>query len=295
MLTRLLARDFRNFAELDVAVPGRGVVIVGENGHGKTNLLEAAAYLSLLRSMRGARDADMIRFGAPALHVRAELGSPSRVNTASVGYERASRRKKATLDGVEQPRLTAALGALPSVGFSPADVSLVAGSPGERRRYLDVALALSSRPYLSALQQFRAALLRRNAVLRTAQREGGNTRATTDQVAIWEPMLAEHGAMVTAIRQQFVRGHAERFAQLAVAIGERQPVSMRYTVSSGSLGSSGSGTTGPGSAATATIDDSALDGPLGTRRVREALFTLGAGSSAWSGNASRHDAGWAAS
>lgn len=228
MLTRLGARDFRNFQELDVAVPARGLVIVGENGHGKTNLLEAVAYLSLLRSMRGARDADMIRFGAPALHVRAELGAASTAHAVTIGYERATRRKKATLDGVEQSRLTSALGALPSVGFSPADVSLVAGSPGERRRYLDVALALSSRVYLSALQQFRAALLRRNALLKQAQREGARAHTLTDQISVWEPVLAEHGAVVAAMRQQFVEGHAARFSQLAQSIGERQTVTMKY-------------------------------------------------------------------
>ncbi len=234
MLTRLVVRDFRNFTHLDVAFPSRGIVIVGENGHGKTNLLEAAAYLSLLRSMRGARDADMIRFGAPALHVRADLTRPATVHSVSVGYERATKRKKAMLDGVEQSRLTAALGALPSVGFSPADVSLVAGSPGERRRYLDVALALSSRPYLTALQQYRAALLRRNAVLRQAQRDGSRSKghSLAEQASVWEPVLAEQGAIVTAIRQQFVRGHAGRFSQLSAAIGEHQLVTMRYAVSS---------------------------------------------------------------
>lgn len=234
MLTRLTARDFRNFAHLDVLVPARGLVIVGDNGHGKTNLLEAVAYLSLLRSTRGARDMDMVRFGAPALHVRAELNRPASAHTVSVGYERQTRRKKATLDGVEQPRLTAALGALPSVGFSPADVSLVAGSPGERRRYLDVALALSSPRYLTALQQYRGALLRRNALLRKAQRDGGTPRHSglVDEISLWEPVLAEHGAMVTALRHVFVHGHAERFGELARAIGESQPVTMRYSASS---------------------------------------------------------------
>ena len=232
MLTRLSAREFRNFEQLDVAVPARGLVIIGENGQGKTNLLEAVAYLSLLRSMRGARDADMIRFGAAALHVRAEVTAPATMHAVSVGYERSTRRKKATIDGVEQTRLTAALGALPSVGFSPADVTLVSGSPSERRRYLDVALALSSRPYLVALQQYRAALLRRNTILRQAQRDGPRATGLADQVSLWEPMLAEHGALVTAMRHAFVRGHAERFSQLADAIGEQQPVTMRYTVSS---------------------------------------------------------------
>ncbi len=233
MLTRLVARDFRNFAHLDVSVPSRGVVIVGENGQGKTNLLEAVAYLSMLRSVRGARDADMIRFGQSAFHVRAELNVPARAHTVSVGYERVSKRKKATLDGVEQAKLTSALGAVPSVTFSPADVALVAGSPSERRRYLDVALALSSRPYLQALQQFRAALLRRNALLRAGQREhGSRAAAIAEQASLWEPTLAEHGATVSAIRHEFVRTHAERFAQLALSIGERQAVTMRFAVSS---------------------------------------------------------------
>ena len=233
MLARLVARDFRNFEQLNVVVPSNGLVIVGENGQGKTNLLEAAAYLALLRSMRGARDVDMIRFGAAALHVRAELSS-SVVQQVAVGYERATKRKKATLDGVEQTRLTAALGAVPSVGFSPADVALVAGSPGERRRYLDVALALSSPAYLAALQHFRGALVRRNAVLRLVHRDAGLARsaAHAEVVRVWEPVLAEQGATVTALRLRFVAGHAERFAELARTIGERQPVAMRYATTS---------------------------------------------------------------
>ncbi len=239
MLTRIIARDFRNFEQLDIVVPSRGLVVVGDNGHGKTNLLEAVGFLSCLRSIRGARDADMIRFGAQALHVRAQLAAPATTSSVSVGYERSTKRKKATLDGVELPRLTSALGALPSVCFSPADVLLVTGSPSERRRYLDVALALSSRAYLHALQQYRAALARRNALLRQAQRDGARTtmstgHALTDQVSVWEPALAEHGAVVTAMRLTYVRGHAERFSQLAAAIGERLPVTMRYASASAS-------------------------------------------------------------
>ena len=105
MLSRLIASDYRNFTRLDVDIPAAGLVVIGENGHGKTNLLEAVAYLALLRSFRGARDADVVRFGAPAFHVRAALTRPSAYDTISVGYERSSRRKRATLDGVEQPRL----------------------------------------------------------------------------------------------------------------------------------------------------------------------------------------------
>jgi DNA replication and repair protein RecF len=228
VLVHLAARAFRNFTHLDVEVPTRGLVVVGENGHGKTNLLEAVAYLALLRSFRGARDADVVHFGAAAFHVRATLGAPAPWHTVSVGYERATKRKRATLDGVEQARLTNALGALPSVAFSPADVSLVAGGPGERRRYLDVLLALSSPAYLQALQQYRAALRRRNAALRLAQRDGGRAHEHDARVSVWEPALAEYGGFVVAARHAFVHDRGEQYRQLCTAIGEREGAVLRY-------------------------------------------------------------------
>jgi DNA replication and repair protein RecF len=232
VLTRLVLRDFRNFAHLDIAVPPAGMVIVGENGQGKSNLLESVAYLSLLRSSRGARDADCLRFGAAAFHVRAEIMPPAFHHGVGVGYERATKRKRATVDGVEQRRLANALGALPSVSFAPADVALVAGGPGERRRYLDVALALTSSTYLAALQQFRAALLRRNAELKTAQREHARAGSNLDaRVAVWEAALSRHGATIAAHRKTFAEKHAARFSELSASIGETQTMTMRYVPS----------------------------------------------------------------
>jgi len=228
MLEHLTIRDFRNIAALDLDLEPAGLAVVGDNGHGKTNLLEAIAYLRLLRSWRGARDADVVRFGAPAFHVRARLCAPAVAHTVSIGYERAGKRKRATLDGVEQPRLSDVLGALPSVCFSPADVNLIAGGPGERRRFLDVALALTSRHYLHALQQYRSALLRRNATLRELQRTGRTTASAAANAAVWEPALCEHGAGLIAARRAWTAHHAEPYAALCAAIGEALPSTMRY-------------------------------------------------------------------
>lgn len=237
-LRRLAVRDFRNLERVDLAVPPDGLTIVGENGHGKTNLLESVYYLELLRSVRGARDADLVRFGAGGFHVAAEVAVPvgdsdaeraGRVVTreVGVGFERATKRKRVRIDGAEVARLSDALGAVPSVIFSPGDVVLVAGSPSERRRYLDVALALTSRRYLTALQAYRGALVRRNAALRDAARSGrGEGRAS-----VWEPALAEHGAVLWTERRRWVRQHAEAFAQLCAAIGERAPMRLRYATS----------------------------------------------------------------
>jgi DNA replication and repair protein RecF len=221
-LTSIAIRDFRNIERAEIEIPPDGVAIVGDNGQGKTNFLEAIAYLELLRSMRGVRDRDLVRFGAGAFHIAAESrGTP--VERASVGVERAG-KKRVTLDGVDTPRLTDALGALPSVCFSPADTALIAGAPAERRRYLDIALALSSKRYLAALRQYRAALARRNAALREAARPG----ARSSSVASWEPALAEHGAVLIEERRSWVAEGAAEFTRLCAEIGERAPMLIAY-------------------------------------------------------------------
>jgi DNA replication and repair protein RecF len=227
-LRALTLRDFRNIAYAELACGDDGIVVLGENGHGKSNLIEAIAYLRLLRSQRGARDRDLIRFGAPAFHVAAELhGTAAHRATAAVDKQG---RKKITLDGGEPERLTDALDALPSVSFSPRDVDLVAGSPAERRRYLDITLALTSRSYLNALRHYRGALARRNAALRDAAKapRGATASAAASGVAAWEPALAEHGAVLVTHRREWVAARAAEFAEQCVAIGERGAPTLGY-------------------------------------------------------------------
>ena len=228
-LSRLTVRDFRNLAHVELVPAADGLVLVGENGQGKTNLLEAIYYLQILRSARGARDQDLVRFGAAGFRISAEA-TVGRRHTITAAFERAGKRKKVTIDGLEPARLSDALGSLPSVMFSPRDVELVAGAPSERRRFLDVALALTSRRYLSALQQYRAALIRRNAALRDAARKGesgGIARAS-----VWEPALAEHGAVLWAGRVAWVERVADDFSRLTASIGERADARIRYATSS---------------------------------------------------------------
>ena len=227
MLRTLALRDFRNLARVDLSFPPEGAVVIGDNGQGKSNLLEAIYYLHLLRSVRGARDVDVARFGAPGFHVaaRAEGGTHHEI---SAGFEREGRRKRVRLDGAEPQRLSDALGALPCVLFSPADVELVSGAPSARRRYLDILLALSSRPYLTALQRYRHALAQRNAALRDALRLSSGAAKAEQRIAVWEAPLAEHGAMLWLERVRWADQAAPRFAALCAAIGERSPVSLRY-------------------------------------------------------------------
>jgi DNA replication and repair protein RecF len=196
---------------------------VGDNGQGKTNLIEAIAYLGSLRSVRNARDRDLVRHGAAQFHVRATVAGNA-ARDLGIGVDRATGRKRILLDNVEVPRQTEALGVLPSVVWSPADVALIAGGPAERRRFLDVMLALSSRAYLTALREYRAALDRRNATIRSVQRTGRGG----DAVAAWEGALAERGALVASARYTWVQERAPEFMRLCTAIGETQVAALGY-------------------------------------------------------------------
>ena len=223
-LDALTARDFRNLERVDLELPAAGLLLVGENGQGKTNFLEAIYYLQLLRSMRGARDQDLVRFGAAGFHLAARVAS-DRAREVAIGFERAGKRKRVRVDGAVVERLGDAVGALPAVMFSPADVELVAGGPAMRRRFLDIMLAVASRGYLRALQRYRGVLVRRNAALRDAARHHSGSAGA--RIEVWDEPLAEYGALLWAERQSWVRIVASRFTELCHAIGG-DTVSMRY-------------------------------------------------------------------
>jgi DNA replication and repair protein RecF len=222
-LDRISIRDFRNLERVDLDLPLEGIAIIGDNGHGKTNLLEAVYYLEILRSMRDARDQDLTRFEAAGFHLSARVQSPTHHEIA-IGFDRPTRRKKVTIDGVAPRRLSEGLGRFPSVMFSPRDLDMIIGAPSERRRYLDLLLSLTDRRYLHALQHYRANLARRNAALRNSARRGSND----SEVSVWEPALAEHGSVLIESRAKWVSDRASEFSRLAESIGEKENAEMRY-------------------------------------------------------------------
>ena len=219
---QIRVRQFRNFARLELRVPEAGAAIIGDNGSGKTNLLEAVHYLEIFRSFRGAADEQLVRFGGEAFHVRGEFEdrASGRSLEITAAYEPRTRRKRVTVDGVETERLGDAIGRLGTVIFSPSDVQIVAGAPGERRRFLDIVLSLNVRGYLDALQRYRQVLRQRNALLR----DGRSTAA----LSAWDAGLVESGAQIISARSAWVRGHAARFAQIHDAIGGAGPARLAY-------------------------------------------------------------------
>lgn len=248
-LAHLHLRNFRNFFEQRLEFPSQGVAIVADNGQGKTNLLEAIYYLEIFRSFRGAPDEQLVRFGADVFRAQGTLrddAGDERVLAAA--FELKRRRKKVTLGGAEPSRLGDAIGGVGAVIFSPADVTLVGGAPGERRRFLDIVLSLAEPGYLAALQRFRQVLFQRNALLRTG--------ADPALVAAWNGGLAEWGSRVILARARWTADHAPSFARHYAEVSGGTSAVLEYLPS---LREGWEGGDGGGAEAIATAYRAALD------------------------------------
>lgn len=163
-----------------------------------------------------------MRFDAAAFHLRGrfeDTGSGTGVEVTAA-YETKGRRKRVTVNGGETERLSEAIGHVGAVIFSPSDVSIVAGSPGERRRYLDIVLSLHEPGYLQALQRYRQALRQRNTMLRQG--------APAALLEAWTEPLLSPAARVMAARARWVDAYAPRFADRYTAISDGLRAEMRY-------------------------------------------------------------------
>ncbi len=230
-LQKLRLRNFRNFADDVVEFPERGAALIGDNGQGKTNLLEAVYYLEIFRSFRGARDDQLINFGGGHFRVEGHLlggadgagGGPDQGVDVAAGYVRDGRRKKVTIDGSEPGRVAEAIGRVGTIVFTASDVEIVAGGPSARRRFLDIILSLVEPGYLSALQRYRQILAQRNGLLRDGASLAG--------LAAWNAGLVDAGSGICAARARWVVGHRESFASYCASISGGQATGLDYVPS----------------------------------------------------------------
>ena len=168
-------QDFRNVELARLRLEGDAVFVVGPNGQGKTNLLEAIGLVTALRSFRTTETKALIRWGKREARVLCEL-QHEHEGTAVLDIRLRPRGKEIELDGSPVPRLAAIIGHFPTVALSSHDIQLLRGGPGLRRRFLDLLLAGADPCYFDCLRRYTRALKERNALLK-AGRSGGELAA----------------------------------------------------------------------------------------------------------------------
>jgi len=220
-LTSLSLRDFRNLSAVDLELPPGICVFFGDNGQGKTNLLEAVYLLATLKSFRGAKNKELVRFerdgertkaAADCAVIKGRLLTGSLPRDYQVTVE--PKGKRLRVDGKDPRGLPNYFSGIKAVSFVPSDLRMVDGGPDLRRDFLDRAAFTLDASYLDVAREYRTALRQKNALLRDGKRTGrGPDRAL---LGVWNDRLVVGGTEVIARRVGFL----ERFAPTFRAVHE---------------------------------------------------------------------------
>jgi DNA replication and repair protein RecF len=203
-VAHLSLRDFRSYTEVELPLDAGVTALVGPNGQGKTNLVEAVGYLSTLGSHRVAQDAPLVRLGAERAVVRGQVVRDDRSLLLEVEIT-PGKANRARVNRSPVPRARDMLGILRSVLFAPEDLALVKGDPAERRRFLDDLLVLRAPRYAGVRADYDRVLKQRNALLRS----GAGRRAEQVDLRtleVWDSHLSTAGAELLAGRIDLVEG-----------------------------------------------------------------------------------------
>ena len=182
-LDRLEVVDFRNHDRASAELPAGVSALVGPNGVGKTNLLEAAGYLATLGSHRVGQDAALIRAGCSSAVIRAAVQRAGRRLLVDLEL-RAGSGVRGRVNGAPVPRARDLLGVVRATVFAPEDLGLVRGDPEERRRFLDTLATQRLPRYHGSRQDYDRVLRQRNTLLRSA---GGRLPASAlATLEVWD-------------------------------------------------------------------------------------------------------------
>ncbi len=220
-LKKLSLLHFKNIARQELEFC-RGVnCLVGDNGAGKTNVMDAIYYLSMCKSSLPMTDTQSIRHGEEGFLVEGQYLSDEEKNERIVCSFTRKGGKVLKRNGKEYERLADHVGLVPTVIVSPADNALISDAAEERRRYLNACISQLDRPYLANVMRYNAVLAERNRLLKMQPDE--------TMLAIYDDQLTDYGTKIHAARQAF----AERLQPVVaeyyrILSGDREEVELHY-------------------------------------------------------------------
>jgi len=211
LIKNLNLLNFRNCEKAAYEFGNGLIFITGDNGTGKTTILEAIGLVSFLKSFRFALDREMIRFDASFYRVEATFAAADGEHKIAIAYgknpgdEKAALAKKYTFDGRTNEKAAAIIGRIPTVVLSPDDMRIIAGDHSERRRFLDLLLSMLYPAYFAALQHYHRALKLRSQTLKARPDEA--------MLVAVDRELAQAGVEILEKRRQFIPEFTSPFAQ----------------------------------------------------------------------------------
>ncbi|MFP4975089.1 DNA replication/repair protein RecF [Paenibacillus sp. CN-4] len=201
-VNQIALQHYRNYDQLRLEQLGDVNLILGQNAQGKTNLMEALFVLAMTKSHRTSKDRELISFDAPDGAARLYAEVERKYGEIKLEMTLSPQGKKAKINGLEQRRLSEFVGSLNVVMFAPEDLEIVKGTPGVRRRFLDMEIGQVQPGYLFHLQQYQKVLVQRGNLLKQLW---GKEGAARDMLEIWDAQLADHGVKIVKKRKQFIK------------------------------------------------------------------------------------------
>lgn len=249
--------DFRSYEQADIEFSPGVTAFIGLNGQGKTNIVEAIAYLSTLSSHRVAHDAPLVRSGAEHAVVRARVCEDDRSVSVDLQINPGG-ANKVRINRAPATRARDILGIVRSIVFAPEDLSMVRGDPGDRRRFLDE-MTIQRHPRISGVRaDYDKVLRQRNALLKSAA--GRSSTSMRQTLAAWDEQLVEFGADIIRNRRDFVADLTPHVQRAYERIAGTAQVNVRYRPSS------------PAIANATLMKEDSIDEPS-VDALREAFFT----------------------
>lgn len=220
-------RNFRNHSASSLDFTDGINAVFGDNGEGKTNIVEAISYLCLTKSFYAINDAVVVRIGSEHFDVRGSFRADNGSEwSVAASYESASAKKTITVNKTPVETLSSVVGQFPAVILSPEQNGITFGAPTERRKFLDLAISQASKLYLDEVLEYRRILRQRNKILLDAKL---TRKDSTDLLEPWDESLVRTGTSIMIRRAKFVEDFrplvVEKFSFVA---GETELPGIRY-------------------------------------------------------------------
>lgn len=205
-------KNFRNYINQEVLFTSGINVLQGQNGHGKTNVLEGIYYLLMGKSYRVHREQELARWGENEFHLYGDFLVHGRKLRLESHYR--DKKKSIKINQVPCQKLSEYVGTINVVFFSPDDLVMVKGGPSERRRFLDLHIAQMNPRHVPLLNAYNKVLLQKNAFLRSLGAE-----KQRDQIELWNDQLIQFGSQIIRNRWEYTTRLSEKsqeiYAQLS--------------------------------------------------------------------------------